>query len=183
MSSSAEAHTGNQSGFIPGDGTTDAVLDLGNKIFGEWGLEFWLLIPNDKEAYMNLQGTVPIGAGEWAVGNIFFNQDLLTPGMGQIDDTALGAVDFNFPQGQWFKVIMNWDISAGISAATWQFNVAGVDVLPAGTAYTNSAGTSPSSVGGIDFFSISTNHQLYIDDLCYGEGFIGNYRPRTRCRQ
>ena len=136
MSSSAQAHTGNQSGFIPGDGTTDAVLDLGNKIFGEWGLEFWLLIPNDKEAYMNLQGTVPIGAGEWAVGNIFFNQDLLTPGMGQIDDTALGAVDFNFPQGQWFKVIMNWDISAGISAATWQFNVAGVDVLPAGTPYT-----------------------------------------------
>ena len=85
--------------YIPGDGTTDAVLDLGNKIFGEWGLEFWLLIPNDKEGYMNLQGTVPIGAGEWAVGNIFFNQDLLTPGMGQIDDTALGAVDFTYPTG------------------------------------------------------------------------------------
>ena len=67
---------------------------------------------------MNLQGAVPIGTGEWIVGNIFFNQDLLTPGMGQIDNTALGAVDFNFPQGQWFKVIMNWDISAGIGLAT-----------------------------------------------------------------
>ena len=36
MSSDAQAYTGNQSGFIPGDGTTDAVLDLENKIFGEW---------------------------------------------------------------------------------------------------------------------------------------------------
>ena len=46
--------------------------------------------------------------------------------------------------------------------------------VPAGTAYTNSAGTSPTSVGGIDFYSISTNNQYWIDDLCYGEGFIGN---------
>jgi hypothetical protein len=136
-----------------------------------------MLVPNDKEAYFNLQGTVPIGGGEWAVGNIFFNQDLSTPGEGQIDDTALGAVDFDYPQGEWFRVIMNWDISAGIAAATWQFNVAGVDVLPAGTPYTSADGTSPTSVGGIDFFSISSNNELYIDDLCYGEGFIGNENP------
>ena len=169
MSSDAQARSGTKSGYIPDDGTTDAVLDLGNKIFGEWGLEFWLLIPDNKEGYFNLQGTVPIGSGEWAVGNIFFNQDLLTPGEGSVDDSALGLVTFTYPQGEWFRVIMNWDISAGISAATWQFNVAGVDVLPAGTAYTNSAGTSPTSVGGINFYSISTNNELYIDDICYGE--------------
>ncbi|MDA9341956.1 hypothetical protein N9Q84_03150 [Flavobacteriaceae bacterium] len=49
--------------------TVKTVLDLGNKIFGEWGLEFWMLVPNDKEGYFNLQGTVPIGSGEWVVGN------------------------------------------------------------------------------------------------------------------
>ena len=69
MSSDAQARSGAKSGYIPGDGTTDAVLDLGNKIFGEWGLEFWMLVPNDKEGYFNLQGTVPIGSGEWVVGN------------------------------------------------------------------------------------------------------------------
>ena len=177
MSSSAQAHTGNQSGFIPGDTTTDAVLDLGNKIVGEWGLEFWMLVPNDKEAYFNLQGAVPISSGEWAVGNIFFNQDLLTPGEGQIDGAHDGAHFFDYPQGEWFKVIMNWDISAGISAATWQFNVAGIDVLPAGSPYQTAAGVTPSSLGGIDFYSISSNNELYIDDLCYGEGFIGNTDP------
>ena len=177
MSSSAEAHTGNQSGFIPGDGTTDAVLDLGNKIFGEWGLEFWLLIPNDKEAYMNVQGSVPIGAGEWVIGNWFFNQDLLTPGIGTIDNTALGLVEFSFPHDQWFPVVMNVDISQGIALATIQINIDGADVLPAGTPFTDSAGTTPTSLGGINIYSISSNNELYIDDLCYGEGFIGNTDP------
>ena len=43
LSSSVYARSGTKSGYIPDDGTTDAVLDLGNKIFGEWGLEFWML--------------------------------------------------------------------------------------------------------------------------------------------
>ncbi|MFT5249159.1 MAG: hypothetical protein ACI93P_000882 [bacterium] len=47
------------SGFVSGDGTIQAVLDLGNKIFGEWGIEFWVYIPSGKEAVMSLQGTVP----------------------------------------------------------------------------------------------------------------------------
>tara|TARA_R110000787_G_scaffold279936_1_gene390341 strand:+ start:9121 stop:10041 length:921 start_codon:yes stop_codon:yes gene_type:complete len=172
MSSSEQAHGGSLSGYIPDDTTTDAVLDLGNKIFGEWGLAFWMFVPNDKEGYFNLQGTVPIGSGEWAVGNITFNLDTLTPGEGLIDDSALGPVSFAFPQGEWFRVVMNWDISTGISSATWQFNVAGVDVLPVGTAYTGADGTSPSSLGGIDYFSSSANQQAYYDDFVYQPEFI-----------
>jgi hypothetical protein len=172
MSSSAEAHGGSLSGYIPDDTTTDAVLDLGNKIFGEWGLEFWMMVPQDKEGYFNLQGAVPIGAGEWAVGNILFNGDGLTPGVATIDDSALGLVEFEFPQGEWFRVVMNWDISSGISAATWQFNVNGVDVLPTGTAYTSADATSPSALGGFDFYSSSALQQAYYDDFIYQDSFI-----------
>ena len=164
--------SGNQSGYIPGDGTTDAILDLGNKIFGEWGLEFWMYIPTGQEAYWNLQGIVPIGAGEWIVGNIFFNQDLATPGEGHIDDSALGDLYFNFPHDQWFRVVMNFDFELGISVATWQFNVDGIDVIPSGTAFTNLAGTIPTGLGGMDFFSISSNNQLYLDDFVYVNEFI-----------
>ena len=74
-----------------------------------------MYIPAGKTAYYNLQGTVPIGSGEWIVGNIFFNQDGANPGGGSIDDSALGAVDFTYPEGQWFPVVMNFDISAGIT--------------------------------------------------------------------
>lgn len=172
MSSSAQAHGGSLSGYIPDDTTTDAVLDLGNKIFGQWGLEFWMFVPNDKEGYFNLQGAVPIGAGEWAVGNILLNGDGLTPGVGTIDDSALGLVSFDFPQGEWFRIVMNWDISTGISTATWQFNVDGVDVLPAGTAYSSADGTYPTALGGFDFFSSSALQQAYYDDFVYQDSFI-----------
>ena len=172
MSSSAQAQGGILSGYIPPDVTTDAVLDLDNKIFGEWGLSFWAYIPSGKEAYFNLQGAVPIVAGEWIVGNIHFNQDTVNPGVGLIDDSALGAVNFNFPHDQWFRIIMNWDLTSGVGSATWQFNVSGIDALPPGTPFTDSFGVSPTALGGIDFFSISINNELWVDTFEYENNFI-----------
>jgi len=173
MASSAQAHEGNQSGLIPGDGSTDAVLDLGNKIFGEWGLSFWMYIPSEKAAHWNLQGEVPIGGGDWLVGNINFNEANANPGVGFIDNSAMGNVFFTFPHDQWFRVIMNWDISSGLSAATWHFNVAGNDVIPPGTDFTDEGGSIPNSLGGIDFFSINNDYMFYLDSLDYVNGFIG----------
>jgi len=161
-SSDLHAFDGSQSMVVGGDGI-DPVVDLGNKIFGTWFLSFQMYIPTDKEAYMNVQGQVPIGAGEWVIGNWFFNQDLLTPGEGSIDNTALGLVTFEFPHDEWFEVQLNLDISAGISAATVEIKVAGNDVVPAGTAFTSSDGTPASALGGINIYSISPNMEVYFD--------------------
>ncbi len=163
-SSDAYAFDGSQSMLVGGDGV-DPVVDLGNKIFGTWYFSFEMLIPSDKEAYMNVQGSVPIGAGEWVIGNWFFNQDLLTPGEGSIDNTALGLVTFEFPHDEWFKVELNVDISLGIALATVEIKVAGNDVVPAGTAFTDSAGTTATSLGGINIYSISANMEAYFDDF------------------
>ena len=170
MSSSDFARSGNKSGFMPDDGTSDAVLDLGNKIFGDWGLIFYMYVPSNREAYMNLQGIVPVGGGEWIVGNIHFNRDLLTPGQGIIDDSAIGAVEFSFPHDNWFCIRMNINISSGISLATWQFDINGTDVIPAGTPFTDSAGNIPTSLGGLNFFSISNDSEFYVDDFWFSEG-------------
>ena len=172
MSSSAEAQGGVLSGLIPDDTTTDAVLDLGNKIFSNWGLSFYMYVPSNQEGYWNLQGNVPIGAGEWIVGNIFFNQDNVNPGVGLCDNSALGPVNFNFPHDQWFRIVMNWDISSGISLATWEWYVDGVEVLPAGTPFTDGAATVPTSLGGFDFFSITADNLYYLDTFEYIEGYI-----------
>jgi len=146
-------HTGEQSGYMPNDGLTDNVLDLGSKIFGTWAIEFWMYVPAGREAYWNLQGEIPIGTGEWIVGNIFFNQDGANPGMGLIDDTALGAVSFDFPHDNWFRIAMYFDITFGIGASTWGMSVDNEIVIPQGTPFTNSSGTYPTSLGGIDFVS------------------------------
>jgi len=158
-------YTGAQSGYIPGDGTTDIVLNFGNKIFGEWTQNFWMYVPLGKEAYFNLQGAVPVGDGQWIVGNIYFNQDLGTPGEGFIDNSALGLVTFNFPHDEWFQIEMYFDITLGISLATWQMYVDGENVIPAGTAFTNFNGDVPTSLGGMNFFSISADNEYYIDDF------------------
>jgi hypothetical protein len=170
--SDGQAHSGAWSGLIPGDQSTEAMLDLGNQIFGEWGLEFWMYIPSGKVAYWNLQGIIPVGAGEWIVGNVFFNQDNTNPGVGLIDDSALGEVNFNFPHDQWFKVVMNIDLNLGISVATWELNIDSEDVLPLGTPFTNEAGVAPQTLGGVSFFSISAENELYVDDILFINEFI-----------
>jgi hypothetical protein len=169
------ARSGSVSGNVPGDTTTDGVLDMGNKIFGTWGLEFYMYIPSGKEGYYNLQGTVPITAGEWIVGNINFNEALGAPGVGVIDLSTADLTDditFAFPHDAWFSIITNVDISAGISAATWQMYVNGVEVVPSGTAFADGVGTTPTSLGGIDFFSVSADNNFYLDDFLYQDQFI-----------
>jgi hypothetical protein len=170
MSSSAQAHEGSLSGYIPDDGSTDAVLDLGSKIFGSWGIEFYMYVPSGQEAYMNLQGVVPIGSGEWAIGNIFFNQDAANPNVGLIDDAVGAPINFDFPHDEWFRIVMNWNIDSGISLATWSASVDNVIIIPEGTPYTSADGTSPTSLGGFDFFSISALNMYWLDTLSYIEG-------------
>ncbi|MDC8004419.1 T9SS type A sorting domain-containing protein [Aureisphaera galaxeae] len=170
QASSAQAYSGSLSFYVrpsdPGAGDViDPVLDLGNKIFGTWYLSFWYYVPSNREAYFNIQGVTPIAGGEWVVGNIPFNGDLLTPGEGQIDNSALGAVTFTFPHDQWFRIYMGWDISGGISTATWFMYVDGNEVIPPGTAFTDSGGTVPTSLGGLNFFSVGPNNEYYIDDV------------------
>ena len=171
-SSDAQSVSGTQSALVGGDGV-DPVLDLGNKIFGTWYLTHQMYVPSGKEAYMNIQGVTPIGSGEWVIGNWFFNQDVASPGVGQIDNSALGAVSFNFPHDEWFEVQVNVDISAGISLATIEIKVDGVDVLPAGTAFTDGAGTVPTGLGGINIYSISANNEVYFDDYVYSDSNVG----------
>ncbi|HAT64876.1 MAG TPA: hypothetical protein DCS66_09775 [Flavobacteriaceae bacterium] len=171
LSSADQAYDGGLSGYVPDDGSTDGVLDLGNKIFGEWGLEFYMYVPSGKEAYWNLQGTVPIGSGEWIVGNIFFNQDTTNPGVGLIDDAVGAPVNFNFPHDAWFRIAMNVDITGGIGASTWGLSVDNTEVIPMGTPFTDASGTYPTSLGGIDFFSISANNMYWIDAFDYRDSF------------
>ncbi len=169
-SSDEQAASGSKSGKVGDDPTTiDPVLNLYNKIFGVWYTNFMMYIPVDKEGYWNLQGQTPIGSGEWIVGNIFMNQDLAAPGVGLIDNCVGAPVNFTFPHGEWFEIEMIVDISAGISAATWELNVAGNNVIPAGTAFTDNSGTIPTSLGGINFYAISTNNTYYIDDARHAD--------------
>ena len=172
FSSDVQAQDGTQSGWCGNDpAADDAVLGLGGKIFDVWHTTFWLYISGGAEGYMNIQGNDPVnGAGEWVVGNIFMNQDTASPGVGLIDNCVGAPVNFDFPHDQWFEVVMIVDISGGISAATWSLDVDGVSVIAAGTPFTDAAGTIPTSLGGINFYAISANMDMYVDNVWHANG-------------
>jgi len=178
MSSSLQAHTGLQSGLIPGDGTTNAVLDLGSQIFGEWGISFWMYIPSGKEAAMTFQGEVPINGGASIVGDILFNPNLESPGHGKILDTSIGAVSFDFPHDEWFRIIAWWDISAGFYHINWKFYIDNTYVIPEGTPFTDD--DNPNRLGGIQFLSNSLDAEFFIDDFIFQDQYCLGYEDFTK---
>lgn len=167
MSSSEQAHYGSQSGLVPGDTTTDVILDLGNNIFGTWSLQFYMYVPSNKEAYWSTMSATPTNCDGWTGGWFYFNQDNVNPGIGLIDNIAIEPVVFNFPHDEWFEISMCWDISLGVEACTWGVAINNVTVIPIGTAYKDAAGDSPSSLGGINYYSISPNNLYYLDDFYF----------------
>lgn len=166
IASSEQSHSGNLSGLIPGDETTDAVLDLGNKIFGVWHICFWMYIPTDKSAYMNIACGIPNGACE-PIGHFYFNLNNTNPGVCELQNIYNGSETFNYPQDQWFNIDMNFDISNGTSDATWSLQIDGLTILPPGTPLEDDFGTPLASLGGIEFFSYFNNIEFYVDDFIY----------------
>lgn len=179
-------HSGLQSGFVnQANGSSDAILNLGNKTSGVWNFISWIYVPSGKEGYFTIQGEVPLDLGEKIVGNIFFNKEGKHPGEGVIDDTALGAVYFDFPHDQWFRVIMVIDMSLGIDLATWWLYVYNQTVIPIETPFTNEVGDIPTGLGGIQFFAASSNTAYYLDDLIFNDKPLilsANNYPENECQ-
>jgi hypothetical protein len=173
----AQAQSPVQSGYIDDGGTIDVLLLLGDKIFGSWGTKFSLYIPSGKIGYWNLQGLETPGL-EFVVGNIFMGNS----GIGG-DDEMTGRIDMNtsdetddfvftFPKDQWFDVIINFDFTINIAVfPTWTLWVDNVNVVTEGTPYVDGIGTLPSSLGAINFYSISSDNEMYIDDVEYINDF------------
>ncbi|MFT4668852.1 MAG: hypothetical protein ACI9M9_000250 [Flavobacteriaceae bacterium] len=164
MSSGNQSQSGALSGYVDDSTVTDALLLLGDKIFGSWGVKFSLYIPAGKEGYMNMQGVEAAGV-QFVVGNWYYNQGGSDGGTGNISNTAFGLASFTYPEDQWFDVVMNFDFNSGAGASTWTLWIDNVNVVPEGTPYSDDAGVYATSLGGIDLYSISAGNEMYIDDV------------------
>jgi len=175
MSSDTYAHWGNKSGYIPGDGTTDVVADHGNKIFSLWYAQYFLYIPEGKEARIRIWDRVPVAFGNPVMGDIYFNPQNTTPGEGFIDNIPGGPYTFSFEHSTWFYIYIKVDIFSGISLATCEIRINSTTVVPDGTPFTDAIGTIPQSYGGLEFESVSNLNEVYIDDVYFGEDQEGCY--------
>ena len=168
LASSNFAHSGGLSYYVDGGGAIDGILDLGNKIFGEWYLNMWMYVPSGSSGYYNVQAAVPV-IPSWC-GEFDFNRDGGNPGGGEV--VGFNPFTFTFPHDTWFLIETHWDISLGLSLATWEMSVDGNVVVPAGTGFVDTAGATPAGLGGLDLFSAHATNEAYWDDVIYADGPI-----------
>ena len=162
---STYAHSGSQSGMVGGNGLQDPILKLGNKTTGQYTLSWYMYIPASKGAYYNFQENEIPGNGAWGL-NVYFNPGGANIGVGAIFDDSNPAVQvsdpFNFPEDTWFKITHEIDVDADT-----------VTVYLDGLAIYSGGFYTGSNLGGVDYFSIDANNEMYIDDVMFATGFLG----------
>ncbi len=172
FSSSVQANSGVLSGYIPPNGTTDALLNLGNKTTGQWGIKFMMYVPSGKEADLNIQSNIPVSSGYHAVGDIYFNKDNNTSGVGYVKYNSGVSSEwsyFNFPHDEWFEVIMNIHINNN-----WQLLINGnieIDWEHYGRWIGDGQFEYTNALGGLNFWSRNSNCEYWVDDFDFINGF------------
>lgn len=162
----AQASSGDQSGTIQDNGVQDAVLLLGDHSSGVRTLQFMMYVPSGRTGYYNFQESVPVGAN-WAL-HVHFNEDGSSGGVGTFaqDNTAdpVAGESFTYPEDTWFLVSHVIDMDTN----TVSFSIDGTEF------YNGDFFAETGNVAGVDFFSISSNNEYYVDDVLYVEGSLGN---------
>lgn len=156
--------SGSQSGYIgAGAGPQDAILKLGNLKSGQYTLEFQMYIPAGKGAYFNIQGEIPDGniTGVYNSSNINFNEGGNNPGLGE--DYTQPTYSFEYPESQWFKFSIFFDLDSG-DLPTYQLSINGEVANETPMQF-----QADRVLGGIDFYAHDANNEYWIDDVLFSE--------------
>jgi len=162
-----------KAGFIPGATTSDCILLLGNRTSGDYTLQFQTYLGAGDEGYMNIQGeTEDPGTGFQGAGaggngvfnssNIYYNQGAAAPGV--FEDTTTGETA-TYPEDAWFTTSIYFDVDA----LTYEISINGTLVNLTPVPFQADA-----TLGGINFFTISANNSMWLDNILFVEGVLGN---------
>ena len=163
------ALSGSQSLYVDDTGAMDVMLLTQNLDAGQWTLQFQAYIPAGRGGYLNIQGeTENEGAGGGGGGvfnssNLYFNQGATNAGV-FLDDST-GETE-EYPEDAWFPVPIAFDLDA--ATPTWHISINGNTVNDDPQPFATDA-----ILGGLDFYSIDANNELYIDDVIFAEGSLG----------
>jgi Outer membrane protein Omp28/Secretion system C-terminal sorting domain len=149
----SNAHSGSNSLYfastLAGGGPQDVVLPFPGELqVGQFNFEMWMYVNTDAGAYFNFQSEDVIGT-TWA-GDIYFT----TEGFAQFTSGGSLLLSASYPQGAWFKLRMENDLSTN----TWSVSI---DDNAVGS-YSN----GETQIASIDIYPLQGN-QFYIDDVSY----------------
>ncbi len=157
------ASDSDQSLHFSGDfNNQDALMLLGDKTSGHYGLAWEMYIPDGKEGYFNIQHAE-------ATGNYAFNCYFELPNA--YVDIYTQEFPFEFPHDQWFQVVLLIDLHNdlvrfyvdGQFVGGWAFSIgdyAGDGSDPADPDLT---------LGAVNFFTFEdSDYDFYIDNVAFG---------------
>ncbi len=184
----SQANSGSQSLYIDNSTIVDPILLIpGAPTSGEYTVQFYAYIPSGKSGYWNMQAALTPEGQPWNQalmgGNVYLNcyDDATGNGgnmggeggvTGQIDCTTFDVL-FAYPENEWFKVTCLYDLSA----QTWGLKINDAEQF---TGYPFEFGTQTFlELAGIDFYSASSNNEMYIDDITLAQGVLSmeNFTP------
>ena len=103
------------------------------------------------------------GGGVFNSSNLYFNQGATNAGV-FLDDST-GETE-EYPEDAWFPVTIAFDLDT--APPTWHISINGNTVNDDPQPFATDA-----ILGGLDFYSIDANNELYIDDVIFAEGSLG----------
>ncbi|MFZ4473590.1 MAG: T9SS type A sorting domain-containing protein [Saprospiraceae bacterium] len=135
------------------DQGADQLLLLGNKTSGRYELKWKMYVPSGKAAYYNIQNSETPGQ-QWNLDMFFDSNGVARVIINPTVANQPANTTFSFPKDTWFTVTHYFDLDNNLSKLFINDNIV------IGWSYTG-------NLGGIDYYSLNTWDQYYVDEVSY----------------
>lgn len=157
------SNSGLQSFKIEGDtegGPQDVILKLGDKTTGMYVLEWQMYIIETLGAYFNLQHFEQNPGEEYAI-EVIMHPD----GNGTLSAGATNTRTFPFPQNEWFRVRLLFDMDNDL-AYMW---IGNKFIYSWPVSWQNNTASGTKQLGAVNYYAIDDTHWFYVDDVYFAE--------------
>lgn len=163
--SSTFAKSAPNSMWLRNNNTDDVIVQLGDKTSGTWTVSFEVYVTSGATGFWNIQNFETADPAQWN-GQFFIGATGSggLPGM-VITDLDGGANAVSYTENTWFNIthVINLD------AQTHVVTVGGQELYN-GDYIEGTTGNLSTQLGGVNFYSIDTNNNYYIDDFSFIDG-------------
>src|SRR5690606_24937828 len=153
--------------WVRNNNADDVIVQLGNKTSGVWTVSFEVYVTSGATGFWNIQDNEDANPGKWN-GQFFIGATGSggLPGM-VITDLDGGAAAVPYNENTWFKVVHVVDFTG---TDPHHLVTIGGQELYNGAYIEGTTGLPSTQLGGVNFYSIDTNNNFYIDDFALIEG-------------
>lgn len=138
--------------------TDDIVINLGNKDSGLWVVTWQMYVPTGNVGYWNIQENENATPSQWN-GEFFVGATSSGGSAGVVTHNNTSSTA-SFPHDTWFTIEIIVNLDTHIISIIVDENYLLQDAV-----YEDNSGITGNQLGAINFYSIDTNNNFYVDDF------------------